>query len=195
MTSLRFFSPPENPDIDRPAQHVLLDAELARHRAHPLEEFRHQQLRLAAILALRIERRLQEVEGGDAGNLQRILEGEKDALGGALVRLQGEHVLAFEQHLALGDRVVGLAGEHMGERRFARAVGAHDGVHLALLDRQIETVEDLLAVDLDVQVLDFQAEALRFPLRSSFMVGRWPVGMAASFIAGALRLIPRCPRG
>ena len=52
--------------------------------------------------------------------------------------------------------IVGLAGEHVGERRFSRAVRAHDRVHLARLDDEIEALEDFLAVDLDVQVLDFQ---------------------------------------
>ena len=100
--------------------------------AHALDELGHQELGLAALLALRVERRAQERHGGDAGNFERILEGEKKALGGALVGRQGENVLAVEQHLALGDDVIGLAGEHMGERRLARAVRAHDGVHAAL---------------------------------------------------------------
>src|SRR5258708_30329741 len=43
-------------DIDRAAQHLLLDAELAGDLAHLLEKFRRGQLRLAALLALRVER-------------------------------------------------------------------------------------------------------------------------------------------
>src|SRR4029079_9128633 len=74
----------------------------------------------------------------------------------ALVGRQGENVLAVEQHLALGDDVIGLAGEHMREGRLARTVGAHDGVDAAPADRKLEPVEDLLAVDLDVQVFYFQ---------------------------------------
>src|SRR4029079_8866983 len=73
----------------------------------------------------------------------------------ALVGRQGENVLAVEQHLALGDDVIGLAGEHMREGRLARTVGAHDGVDAAPADRKLEPVEDLLAVDLDVQVFYF----------------------------------------
>ena len=107
-------------------------------------------------LALRVERGAQEGHGGDAGDFDRILEGEEQALGGALVRLHRRGFLAVEQDFALGDLVAGLAGEHIGERRLARAVRAHDGVHLALLDRQVEAVEDFLAVDFDVQVFDFK---------------------------------------
>ena len=90
-------------DIDAAAQHVLVDAELAGGLAHALHEFRRRQLRLAALLALRVERRAQERHGGDAGNFDRILEGEEQPLGGALVGLHREHVLAVEQHLPCGD--------------------------------------------------------------------------------------------
>src|SRR6476659_4573184 len=143
-------------DIDAAAEHILVDAELARDLVHAFHELGHQQFGLAARLALRVERRAQEGHGGNAGNFERILEREKKSLGGALVGREGENVLAVEQHLALGDDVIGLAGEHMREGRLARAVGAHDGVDAALADRKLEPIEDLLAVDLDVQVFYFQ---------------------------------------
>src|SRR5262249_4269694 len=76
--------------------------------------------------------------------------------GSALIGLHVEQVLAVEQHLAGGRLVAGLAGEHVGERRFARTVRAHDGVHLARLDDEGEPFENRLAVDLDVQVFYFQ---------------------------------------
>ena len=38
-----------------------------------------------------------------------------------------------------------MADEHLGERGFTAAVFAHDGVRLALLDRQGDAREDLLA--------------------------------------------------
>src|SRR5262249_40635461 len=81
---------------------------------------------------------------------------EENPLGGALVRRQCEHVLPVEENLSVNDLIVSLAGEHMGERRFARAVGAHDGMHAPLLDREIEPIENFLADDLDVQIFDFQ---------------------------------------
>ena len=87
-------------DIDRAAQHLLLDAELAGGLAHLLDEFRRREFRLAALLALRIERGAQESHGGDAGNFQRILEGEEQPGGGALVRRHVENALAVEQHFA-----------------------------------------------------------------------------------------------
>ena len=58
--------------------------------------------------------------------------------------------------LALGDVIVVLARQHIGERGFARTVRAHDGRDLALFDSQRQAVEDFLVLDLDVKVLDFQ---------------------------------------
>ncbi len=143
-------------DIDRAAQHVLADAKMSRGVAHDLHEFRRGGLRLAARLALGVERGAQKSHGGDTRDLHRILEGEEHALGRALVGRHLQNAFAIEQHVALGDRVVVLAGQHIGERRLAGAVRAHDGRDLALLDRQVEAVQYLLAVDFDVQVFDFK---------------------------------------
>ena len=111
---------------------------------------------LAAFLALRVERGAQERHGGDAGNFQRILEGEKQPGRGALVRRHVEDILAVEKHLAGGRLITRLAGQHIGERRFPRAVRAHDRVHLARVHGEVETFQNFLAVDLDVQIFDFQ---------------------------------------
>src|SRR5262249_60261188 len=77
-------------DIDPAAQHLLLDAELARHRAHALEEFGRGKLVLAPLLALRVERGAKKGHGGDAGNFKRILKGEEKTVGGAHLRLKAE---------------------------------------------------------------------------------------------------------
>jgi hypothetical protein len=104
------------PDIDPAAQHVPVDAELGRGLVHALEEFGGQEFGFAPLLALGIEGGAQEIEGGDARNLKRILEGEEHPLGGTLVGRQRKDVLAVEQHLALGDDVFGLAGQHVSKR-------------------------------------------------------------------------------
>src|SRR5258705_3231878 len=64
-------------DIDRPAQHLLVDVELLRRLAHPLEEVGRRQLRLAALLALGVERGAQERHVGDAGNLEPLLKSQE----------------------------------------------------------------------------------------------------------------------
>jgi hypothetical protein len=49
--------------------------------------------------------------------------------------------------------VAGMAHEHVRERALARPVRAHDGVYLALAHLEPEALEDLAALDLDVQVV------------------------------------------
>ena len=66
-----------------------------------------------------------------------------------------EDVHAVEQDLAVEDLIILLAGDDVGQRRLAGAVGAHDGGDFAVLNGEVETVEDLLVLDGDGQVLDF----------------------------------------
>ena len=90
--SLRFFSPPEKPTLSR-GEHFLRDVERAGDFPHLLEKSGVDSS-LAALLALRIERRVQEGHRGDARNFDRILERQEDAAGGAFVRRHFQEVLA-----------------------------------------------------------------------------------------------------
>ncbi len=157
---MRFFSPPEKPTLSGALQHVRVDLELRRRAAHGAHEVGRRQLRLAARAPLRVERGLEEGHGRDAGDFDRILEGEEHALGGALVGSSSENVLAVEQHFAAGDLIVRLAGDDIGERRLAGAVRPHDGRDLAGLHGEVEAIEDRLAVDGDGEVLDFEHERI-----------------------------------
>ena len=135
---------------------LLADAELGRGLADQLDEIGRRIFAFAAQLALGVQRGAQESHGGDARHFDRILEGEENALGGALVRRQLKDALAVEQDVTLGDVVGILAGQHIGQSRLARTVRAHNGGDLTLLDGQIEAVEDFLVLDLDMQILDFK---------------------------------------
>src|SRR5207247_1278529 len=70
----------------------------------------------------------------------------------------GQHVLAVEQHRALGHRVFRVAGDRVGEGGLAGPVRAHDRVRLARPDGQVDALEDLVGSALDghVQVADLQ---------------------------------------
>jgi hypothetical protein len=46
--------------------------------------------------------------------------------------------------------------EHVRQCRLARAVGSHDGVHFARVDREIETLQNLFPIDAGVQIFDFE---------------------------------------
>ena len=82
-------------DIQRALQHVLGDTEFVALGADQLEELHGVQFRLPAMLADGIERRLQEIVAADAGDLDRILEGEEDAFARPLFGVQFQQVLAL----------------------------------------------------------------------------------------------------
>src|SRR5207253_7447513 len=92
-----------------------------------------------------------------------ILEREEHALARPLLRGHREQVLAFVQHLAGGDGVGGMAGEHLSEGALPRAIRPHDGVHLAGLHRQVDALEDFFAFDRGVKILDLEQHLSRFP--------------------------------
>ena len=94
MISLRFFSPPEKPTLS--GRRSISCVTLSRSETSRTLRTKSgvDSSACAALLALGVQRRLEERHGGDAGNLDRILEGEEDAGGGALVGLHREQVLA-----------------------------------------------------------------------------------------------------
>ena len=63
-------------------------------------------------------------------------------------------VPAGEVHAAARDLVAGAAREHVRERALARAVRAHDRVHLAVRHLQVDPVEHLAVADAGVEVFD-----------------------------------------
>ena len=84
------------------------------------------------------------------------MERQEHALGGALVRLHLQQVLAPEQDFAIGDFITGLAGNDVAERRFAGAVRPHDRVHLAGIHGQRQSMENLVILDTNLQIFHFK---------------------------------------
>jgi hypothetical protein len=124
-----------------------------------LRELDGVELLLAAVLADGVERGLEEVAVVDARDLDRVLEGEEQAFGGALLGIHLQQVLAVEGDTPL-DHLVGLAsGEHRGKRALAGAVRPHDGVHLARLHRERDAPQDVLVFDARVQVVDLEHDS------------------------------------
>ena len=153
---MRFFSPPEKPFVDGAAQHALVDVEELRLLLDQLHELHRVELGLAVVLALGVERRLEEVGVVHAGDLDRVLEGHEHAFAGALVGIHLQQVLAVVDHLAAGHLVLGMAGQRARQRALAGAVRPHDGVHFALADLKVDPLEDLLAFGPNLQILDFE---------------------------------------
>ena len=114
---------------------------------------------LPAVLALadRVDRAPQEARDGYARNRMRILEREEEPALGALVGSQLGDVLAVQEDLALRHLVRGMPHQRVGKRRLARAVRAHDRVHLVPVHHQIDALDDLGAVfQRNVKILDLE---------------------------------------
>ncbi len=124
--------------------------------ANQIEEIHGVELRLAVSLAHGVERRLEEIHIADAGNLDRILEGEENAGLSALFGVELEQVLAVVSDGAARNLIKVAAGEDLGERALARAVGAHDGVHLACVHGKGDALENFTVADGGVKIVDFE---------------------------------------
>ena len=86
---------------------------------------------LRRLAADRGDRGAQEVGHRHPGHLDRVLHGQEQPGAGPRVHAHGQHVLAVQGDRALGDLVLGVAGDRVGEGGLARAVRPHDRVGLA----------------------------------------------------------------
>jgi hypothetical protein len=98
------------------------------------------------VLPERVQRGLEEVDVVHAGNLDRILEREEDALAAPALRRHLEQVLPLYR-TSPPVTSKSAAGQHVGERALAGAVGPHDRVDLAGVHRQVQTLEDFALFD------------------------------------------------
>ena len=104
---------------------------------------------------LAVECHLQEFHVVHARNFGRVLRADKEAGVRAFVDFHFEQVLAVQFYGAAIDMVSGVPCNHFGERAFAGAVRAHDGVDFSRLDLEIDPFQDLGAVfDTCFKVLD-----------------------------------------
>ena len=99
---------------------------------------------------------LEEVSAVHAGDLDRVLERKEHSLARALLRVELEQVFAEIKDFATGDVVALAAREDRRQRALAAAVRAHDGVHLAGVDRQAHAFEDLFVLHAGGEVFDFE---------------------------------------
>ena len=70
-------------------------------------------------LRMALSAALQEIGVVDAGDFDRVLEGEEQPFAGALLGVHLQQVLAVVEHLARGDVVAVAAGQDAGERALA----------------------------------------------------------------------------
>ena len=112
--SLRFFSPPEKPSLTGRFEQVVVHLRGASSSPAPARGSRPASSSGSPrCLRMRVERRLQEVGVADAGNLDRVLEGEEDALARPLLRRpSSSRSLPSKRTVALGDLVAVAPGQH-----------------------------------------------------------------------------------
>ena len=154
--SLRFFSPPENPSL---TGRLSSSGSMSSTFIFSFTSVRKSIASSSSwprCLRTALSAASQEVGVADAGDFDRVLESQEDALARALLGRHLKEVLAVERDRAGRDRVHLAAGEHLRERALARAVRPHDGVHLARVDGQVDPLEDLLAVDFRAKAADFE---------------------------------------
>ncbi len=65
---------------------------------------------------------------------------------------KGEYVLAVEFHRAFGYFIGGVSGKHIAERGFAAAVGAHQGMHFAVVYSEVNALEYFLVCHTGVKI-------------------------------------------
>ena len=161
--------------VDRPIEQALVDVQHLDLLLDQGQEVHGVEFLQAAVPADGVDSRLEEVRVAHSWDLDGVLEGQEDALAGPFLRGHVQQVLAQVENLSLS-RLVGFpAGKHLGQGALAGAVGTHDGVDLAGVDRQIDAAQDLLAIDARVQVPDFQ---------HCFVPSLWFFGFAACGLAG-----------
>src|SRR5260370_21401729 len=129
-------------------------------------------------LALGLHGAAQKVAHRDTRHRRWILEGEEEAEARTLIGRKLEQIEAIEEDLALGDHVLGVAHDDIGECALTRAVRTHQGMCLALGDGQVHTAEDLLALDGGMQVANDQLYRLVLAVRVL------PTGWCALLLTG-----------
>ena len=125
--SWRFFSPPEKPSLTERCANVGSSLSCSMAALTSLTQVRS----LGASPSMAVFAVRRKFDDRDAGHLDGVLHGEEQPGARPLVDGHREHVDAVEGHRAAGDGVLRVAGDRVGQRRLAGAVGAHDRVRLA----------------------------------------------------------------
>ena len=119
-----------------------------------LHEFRARRFRFAAQGALGVERRAQEQQVRNAGDLHRILQAQEQTGSSAFVRRLGQQILTAEGHRTAGHFIAGAAGQNIGQGGFAGAVWPHDSVHFTGIHGQCQALQDGLAINFGGEIVD-----------------------------------------
>ena len=149
-----------------------------------LQKLAPRKQRFAPAAALGIETLTQELDERHARNLDRILETQEQPGGGAFVGGQSQQIqipfasseverpIGRVRHRGVSTSldtngwgecgsapshlIPGPPAQHIGQRRFARAIRPHDRMNLARIDAEREALEDRLVGDRGEEVIDLE---------------------------------------
>ena len=139
--SVRLRSPPERSTLSGPAQQLgSRPTALASSTMRSAERG----VGLAPAPSAGRRRGQQRVQA-HAGHLDRVLQRQEQPGAGPLPGRQRRQVLPVHGDGARGHLGARAAHQRVGQGALARAVGAHDHVHLAAAHREVDAVQDLLA--------------------------------------------------
>ena len=108
------------------------------------------------MLAFRIQRGLQQIGIVDAGNFDRVLKAQKNALPGTIFRLECEQILPRIGDTATGYAVLIVAGNYLGKGTLAGTVRSHDGVDFTGRDRQRQAAQNFGFANRGAEIFDLQ---------------------------------------
>ena len=86
----------------------------------------------------------------------RVLETQEEAHARPDIGCEGDYVLALEVDVPLGYLILKVAHQGIGQGALAGAVGTHDGVNFAFGHLKVHALQDLIALNGNVQILDGQ---------------------------------------
>src|SRR5438552_1902550 len=83
---------------------------------------------------------------------ETILERQEQPPVGTLIGFKPHNVLPFKQHFTLGNLVLMMAENRLGQSALSRSVRPHQGVQLALVNDKVQPLQNLPRFDSGVEV-------------------------------------------
>src|SRR2546423_1288426 len=99
------------------------------------------------MLSLLVVSQTKKLRVRHARNFNRVLKRQEDSLGRAFIRRQLTKIFSLKKHFSSRHFVSRMPSQNFSERGFARTIRPHDGVNFTLLDREINSFKNLVAVN------------------------------------------------
>ena len=121
-------------------------------QSHSLTQLLAEIPRLNAHAALLLQSSLQKAAEADAGNLQRILEGQEQTGLRTLVHRQLRDILAGKLNAAVGNSIFRITHERIAQGRFAGAVRSHQDMRFTGLNIKIQLMQNLFVLYINSEI-------------------------------------------